>query len=189
MKETLSQSSTEDASQELAAPQGVGMAVAFDWGLAVQIFVTPILLTFFGLNPGAVGIDTGSTMAKILYFVVSLPFAALLWLYGEMVRSGRNWARRVQVAANMLLTIAGIAGIYNLYRGIKSGNYWSLVTEIILLIFSPLIAWRMSRPSTARWFKTVSPNEARKRHGGWWIVFIAVWALVGGILQAIAASK
>jgi ACR3 family arsenite efflux pump ArsB len=189
VKDTLPQSSTNDTSQEQAGPQGVGMAVAFDWGLAVQIFMTPVLLTFFGLNPIASGVDTGSTLLKTLSFVVTWPFAALLVWYGEMVRSGRNWARRVQVWANTLLTLAGLAGIVNLYRGFKAENFWPLVTEVILLIFSPLIAWRLSRPVTTRWFKRVLPDEARKRHGGWWIVFIAMWAIVGGILQAIAASK
>ncbi len=165
------------------------MAVAFDWGLAVQIFVTPFLTVFFGMTPVIQGIDTGSTVLKILSFVVTWPFAALLVLYGEAVRRGRNWTRRVQVVANTLLTLVGIGMIYNLYRGFKAGNYWAIVPEVILLIFSPLIAWRMSRPATARWYKTVSSGEARKRHGGLWVVFIALWAIAGGVLQAIAAMK
>jgi hypothetical protein len=60
---------------------------------------------------------------------------------------------------------------------------------VILVIFSPLIVWRLSRPSTARWFKNVTVAEARKRHGGKWVWFIALWAIVGGVLQTIVAMQ
>lgn len=165
------------------------MAVAFDWGLAVQVFVTPFLTTFFGFAPVIQGVDSSSTLFKVLSFVIAWPFAALLAIYGEAVRRGRNFTRRIQVIANTLLSLAGLAAIVNLVRGVKSGNFWPLVTEVILLVFSPLIAWRMSRPSTVRWYMTVSSGEARKRHGGLWPILIALWAIAGGVLQAIAAMK
>jgi hypothetical protein len=47
----------------------------------------------------------------------------------------------------------------------------------------------LSRPVTARWFKAVTPAAANRRHSGWWIFFVALWALAGGILQAIASLK
>lgn len=189
MKETLSQRADEDAAQEQASPQGIGMAVAFDWGLSVQILATPILTGFFGFPSPIQGIDVSSTLARVLLFVASLPFAYLLAFFGNAVRRGRDWARRIQLVANILLTLVGIAGIINLYRSVKAGNFWPLVTEVILLIFSPLIAWRLSRPVTARWFKSVTSADASKRHGGLWIFFIALWAIAGGILQAIAGLK
>ncbi|MBO0796332.1 MAG: hypothetical protein J2P36_36030, partial [Ktedonobacteraceae bacterium] len=68
-------------------------------------------------------------------------------------------------------------------------NFWPIVTEIILVIISPLIVWRLSRPATARWFKSVSVTEARRRHGGSWVWFIALWAIVGGVLQTLAAMN
>ena len=192
MKETPTQHSTGTSAQEPGGalyPQGIGMAVAFDWGLAVQILATPFLITFFGFSSPVEGIDLSSTLARALSGIVVLPFAALLVLYGEAVRRGRDWARKIQIVANATLTLVGIATILSLYRGIKSGNFWPIVTEVILLIFSPLIAWRLSRPVTARWFKTVTSADARKRHGGIWIFYIALWALVGGVLQAIAGLK
>lgn len=191
MKE-ITQHSTGDSAQEPGGalyPQGIGMAVAFDWGLAVQILATPFLITFFGFSSPVEGIDLSSTLARALSFIVVLPFAILLVLYGEALRRGRDWARKIQIVANATLTLVGIATIVSLYRGIKSGNFWPIVTEVILLIFSPLIAWRLSRPVTARWFKTVTSADARKRHGGIWIFYIALWALVGGVLQAIAGLK
>ena len=192
MKETSAQHSTGISTQEPGGelyPQGIGMAVAFDWGLAVQILAIPFLITFFGFSTPVEGIDMRSALARVLSFVVALPFAVLLVLYGEAVRRGRDWARKIQIVANITLTVVGIASIINLYRGIKSGNFWPIVTEVILLIFSPLIAWRLSRPVTARWFKTVTSADARKRHGGIWIFYIALWALAGGVLQAIAGLK
>src|ERR1700674_841128 len=125
-----------------------------------------------GLNP-AIG--------NALLFVIAWPVAGGLALFGEMVRRCGNWTLRIQIVANALLFLVGIISIVNLYRSVIAGNFWPLVTEIILLIFSPLIAWRLSRPSTARWFKTVIVAEARKRHGGVWVWFIALWAIAGGI--------
>ncbi len=188
-KETKQPEVLETGEEALPAPQGIGMAVAFDWGLAVQIVLTPFVITFFnsasrfkipGVNP---------TLGNILLFVVAWPVAAGLALFGELVRRGRNWARKIQIVANALLSVAGIVQLYSLYQSIKGGNFWPVVTEVILVIFSPLIFWRMTRPSTARWFKSVTSAEARKRHGGAWGWLIAIWAIVGGVLQTIAAMK
>jgi hypothetical protein len=178
----------ETAIKELPAPQGIGMAVAFDWGLAVQIALVPIFTLFNqsilakvpGLNP---------TVGIVLLFVIAWPLACFLVLFGEMIRSGRNWAIKIQIVANALLSLVGIISLTNLYGSIQVGNFWPLVTEVILVIFSPLIVWRLSRSSTAHWFKVVTPAEARKRHGGTWIWFIAMWAIVGGVLQTIASMK
>jgi hypothetical protein len=57
-----------------------------------------------------------------------------------------------------------------------------------LLIFSPLIAWRLSRPVTKQWFATVNSKDARRRHGGLWPWLILLWAIAGGVLQAIAST-
>lgn len=178
----------ETAIKELPAPQGIGMAVAFDWGLAVQIALVPIFTLFNqsslprvpGLNP---------TLGTVLLFVIAWPVAYGLVLFGEMIRSGRNWALRIQIVANALLSLVGIISLPNLYKSITVGNFWPLVTEVILVIFSPLIAWRLSRSSTSHWFKVVTAAEARKRHSGTWVWFIALWGIVGGVLQTIASMK
>ncbi|HEY6540778.1 MAG TPA: hypothetical protein VIZ18_07565 [Ktedonobacteraceae bacterium] len=189
MKETQQPEAIENAVEALPAPQGIGMAVAFDWGLAVQIFVTPITVALFNLPAEAKFPGLNPTFSNVLLFVVAWPVALGLVLYGEMVRRGRNWARRIQIVANALLSVVGIVQLVSLFQSIKGGNSWPVVTEVILVIFSPLIFWRLTRPATARWFKKVTVAEARKRHGGAWPWLIAIWAIVGGVLQAIAAIK
>jgi len=189
LKEVQQASEEKEITEEkLPAPGGIGMAVAIDWGLAVQILLTPIIavlsqsnqMNIPGLNP---------TLNIVLFFVVAVLFACVCVLFGEMLRRGRNWARWIQIVANTLLSLAGLGSLLNLYQSLKAGHLWPLVTEIILVVISPLIVWRLSRSSTARWFKAVTVAEASKRHGGKWVLFIALWAIVGGILQTIAAMK
>ena len=188
MKETQEPEAGEMPAQELPGPQGVGMAVAFVWGLATQVLLDPIVSLFSQSTMLKIpGIN--QMLGNILFLALAVLVACGLVLFGEMVRSGRNWARLVQIGANALLTLGGIPALINLYRGFSTGNFWALITAVILLIFSPLIAWRLSRPRTAHWFKVVTPAEARKRHGGRWVWFIALWAIAGGILQTIAAMK
>ena len=175
--------------EALPKPQGIGMAVAFDWGLAVQIAVTPFIMQ----NPGNIGffksLKLSQPLATALLFLLSLPFAALLAIFGEGIRRGWRWTRPVQIVFNSLGILGGIATIFTVLRGAKVGNYWSVVTAVILLVFSPLIAWRMSRPATAKWFTRVTSTEARQRHSGAWPWLILVWSIVGGVLQALAALK
>lgn len=161
-------------------PQGIGMAVAFDWGLAVQILAMPFVGRFTGSNPF-------KSLPVVVAFLLVLPFAALMAIFGEGVRRGWRWTRLLQVGFNALLFLGGLVSVFSTWKSMQQGNYWPTVTEVILLIFSPLIAWRLSRPVSARWFATVTSAEARKRHGGLWPYLIAIWAVVGGILQAIAA--
>jgi hypothetical protein len=188
LEETQGSTLIGNVETELPAPQGIGMAVAFDWGLAVQILLTPII-SFFGQS-SQFSIPGGDpTLSKIVFFIIALIVSSLLVLFGEMVRRGRNWTRWVQLVANSLLSLAGIASLVNLYQSIQAGNFWPLVTTIILIIFSPLIVWRLSRPASARWFKTVSSAAAARRHGGRWIWFIALWAILGGVLQTLAAMN
>ncbi|GER90651.1 hypothetical protein KDW_48130 [Dictyobacter vulcani] len=184
--ETLEPEIKQTPISELPAPHGIGMAVAFDWGLAVQTAFTPIYALFQPSNmlkiPGL-----SPVLGNILFFVVTWAVACGFAFFGEMIRSGRNWARTIQIVANILLSIVGIISLLNLYQSIRVGNFWPLVTEIILVIFSPLIVWRLTRSSTAQWFKHVTPAQARQRHGGMWVWFIMLWGLVGGILQTFAA--
>lgn len=189
MRETPQAEVIETAVEELPAPQGIGMAVAFDWGLAVQIFLTPITVALFNLPANAKIPGVNPTLGNVLFFVLAWPVAVGMILFGEMVRCGRNWARRIQIVANALLSLVGIVQLISLFQSIKGGNFWPVVTEVILVIFSPLIFWRLTRPASARWFKSVTVAGARKRHSGAWGWFIALWAIVGGVLQTIASIK
>lgn len=188
VKETSEPEVRETVVEELPAPQGIGMAVAFDWGLAVQIFITPL---FSVLHQSTLGNIPGlnSPFGTVLFFVAAWLVTFGLVVFGEMVRRGRNWTRWIQIIANTLLSLVGIVSLVNLYQGIQARDFWPFVTEVILVIFSPLIAWRLSRPTTGRWFQAVTVSEARKRHGGSWVWFIALWAIVGGVLQTFAAMR
>jgi hypothetical protein len=189
LKETQDSKGIETTAEELPAPQGIGMAVAFDWGLAVQTALTPITYTVFSpSNPMTIA-GLNPILVDVLLFVIAWPVAYGFAFFGEMIRRGRNWTLRIQIIANALLSLAGIFSLVNVYQSVKVGNFWPLVTAVILVIFSFLIVWRLSRPSTARWFKQVTVAEARKRHGGTWVWFITLWAMVGGVLQTIAAMK
>ncbi len=192
MKETLASSNNEAstiAASGSVAPQGIGMAVAFDWGLTTQLLTMPFLALLLG-NTGPFSVLHQPPLATtVISFVASLPFAVLLAIFGEGVRRGWRWTRLVQVVFNALLFVGGLASLPGLWQSVTHGNYWPLITSVILVIFSPLIAWRLSRSSSAQWFKTVSSIAARKRHGGAWPYLIAIWAIVGGVLQALAVIK
>ncbi len=190
MSDTLASTNASEATSDvnvLPAPKGIGMAVAFDWGLTVQILVMPFLPLLLGGDPLLKQLPFSPPVQMLLSFVVGLPFALLLFLFGEGVRRGWRWTRLVQVVINALLFLTGFWSLVNFIQQAKHNSYWSLITVVILLLFSPLIAWQLSRPATARWFAHVTSTEARKRHGGSWPYLIALWALVGGILQALAA--
>jgi hypothetical protein len=174
--------------ETLPAPQGIGMAVAFDWGLAIQILVTPVVTLLLGQPSFLKPLKLGAALTTTLSFALSLPFFALVAVFGEGVRRGWKWTRPVQLVFNTLGFIGGLFTLPSLWQSGKSGNFWPLVTSVILVIFSPIIAWRMSRRATGTWFANVTSASARKRHGGLWPVLIALWAIVGGVLQAIAAS-
>ena len=163
------------SSDTLSSPQGIGMAVAFDWGLAVQMLATPFL-------PLALGKSFSPAS------LAALPAAVLLGVFGEGVRRGWRWTRYVQLTFNSLGFIGGLASLVSVWNGVKQGNYWPAVTAVILVIFSPLIAWGMSRPRTKQWFESTDSTKA-KRHGGTWPFLISIWAIIGGILQALAVLQ
>ncbi|GAC1423459.1 MAG: hypothetical protein NVS4B1_06990 [Ktedonobacteraceae bacterium] len=187
MKETVDsiKSNTDEVVADTqSGPQGVGMAVAFDWGLATQILVMPTISLLLG-RPGMFK-QFNPVVGTLLSTLVSLPFVALLAVFGEGIRRGWRWTRIVQLIANALLFVGGLVAIPSVWNGAKQGSYWPFVTEVILLVFSPLITWRMAGKRSIRWYDTVSSSVARKRHGGVWPFLIGIWAAVGGILQAIA---
>src|SRR5207244_12208796 len=162
-------------------------AAALDGGITLQILRTPRIATVLDQSrPGKIP-GHNPILSNALLFIIAWPLACIPALVGEMIRRGRNWALRIQIVANVLHSLVGIFSLVNLYRSIRAGNFWPLVTEAILVIISPLIVWRLSRLATARCFKPATVAEARQRHGGMWVWFIALWATVGGVLQTVAA--
>jgi hypothetical protein len=171
----------------LPGPQGIGMAVAFDWGLVVQILLTPFLPLILGESGPLKMLNGGPLASPGVQFLLALPFAALVGIFGEGVRRGWRWTRLVQIVVNTLLFLAGLVGLISTWQGARAGHYWGVYTEFLLLVISPLIVWRMSRPATRTWFREITSAEARLRHGGMWVVWIALWAIAGGVLQTLAA--
>jgi hypothetical protein len=186
LKETLQFNSTDNDAEKLPAPKGIGMAVAFDWGLTVELLLIPILSIFLGSPVFSRQTTMNSKFTGIISFLISWAIAGLFGVFGEGIRRGWRWTRPVQIVGNTIGFLGGFALLVQVWNGVKVGNYWTLVPAFILLIISPLIAWRLSRPETARWFKAVTSLEARKRHGGSWILWIALWSIVGGSLVALA---
>jgi hypothetical protein len=184
LKETLRSNPTHNVTDELPAPQGIGMAVAFDWGLTVELLLIPILSIFLGSPAVSNRTTMGSQFAIITSFLLLWPIAVLFGIFGEGIRRGWRWTRPVQLVGNAIGFLGGLVLLVQVWGGIKAGNYWTLVPAFILLVISPLIAWRLSRPATARWFATVTSVEARKRHGGSWVWWIALWSIIGGSLVA-----
>ncbi len=185
MKETLRSNPTHNVTEELPAPKGIGMAVAFDWGLTVELLLIPILSIFLGSPAVSNQTTMGSQFAIITSFLLLWPIAVLFGIFGEGIRRGWRWTRPVQLVGNSIGFLSGFVLLVQVWSGIKEGNYWTLVPAFILLVISPLIAWRLSRPATARWFATVTSVEARKRHGGSWVWWIALWSIIGGSLVAL----
>ena len=187
LKETLQGNTTENNAEQLPAPKGIGMAVAFDWGLTVELLLIPILIAFFGSPLFSKQTPIASKFTLIFTFLISWIIAALFGIFGEGVRQGWRWTRPVQIVGNTLGFLGGFVLLVQVVNNIKIGNYWTLVPAFILLIISPLIAWRLSRPETARWFRAVTSLEARKRHGGSWVLWIALWSITGGTLVALGS--
>ncbi len=169
--------------QTASGPQGIGVAVAFDWAFALQMVVMPIVQTILGslgvIKPPHIQVGT---------VVGPLVIAAIFALLGEGLRSGRNWARIVQLVISSLGSLGGIGGLFLAIPALGRGNYLLLVPVLVLLIVSPIIVWRLSRPVTAQWFKTVSSADARRRHDGAWPWLILIWSLIGGVVVALSAS-
>ena len=93
MKETLESNLTGNVTKELPAPKGIGMAVAFDWGLTVELLLIPILSVFLGSPAFSKQTNMGSSFAVLTSFVIFLPIAALFGIFGEGIRRGWRWTR------------------------------------------------------------------------------------------------
>ena len=173
--------------EALPAPQGIGMAVTFDWGLAVQFLCTPFMPLFLHRPVTLKILGLTPPLPLFLYVPAALLLATCLVLLGEGGRSGWRWAWGLQLTANVLFTLLGLSRLGSYWHAILTGHYLDLFTAAILLILAPLVVWRLSRPQTYRWFKRVSSEQARRRHSGLWPWSIALCALTFGIAQTLVS--
>lgn len=170
--------------QPALKPGGIGTGVAFDWALTVQILTDGVCF-LLAVGPGSA--MAGQPLpARLALALVSLPAAALVFTQGEALRRGRRVARIIQIVANALLTIVGLVNLPGLISSLQAGHLGSLVVEVVLVIVSPLIVWLLTRTRTRAWFATVTSAEARARHSGWWLFWMALYAIVGGLAVAFA---
>lgn len=189
MQEKLQSDPANTASEELPAPQGIGTAVGFDWGLTVELLLLPILPFILGVPTPFNLFNFNPVLSTIISTVVLWAIAILFSILGEGVRRGWRWTRPIQLVGNTLGFVGGFFLLPDVWKGIQAGNYWPIVPAFILLFISPLIAWRLSRPATVQWFAKVTSAQARKRHGGTWVWFLILWSVIGGALVAIGVYK
>src|SRR6266704_1280198 len=104
-------------------PQGIGMAVAFDWGLTVQLLAGPLLPLVLRNLTGSGFVQLPTSMLKlspvpaaVVTFLISLPFAAGIAIFGEGIRRGWRWTRPVQIVFNTLLVLLPSQASLNVKR-------------------------------------------------------------------------
>lgn len=165
-------------------PGGIGTGVAFDWALSVQLLTNGA----FFLSATFAGSDlAGKSLAPRLGMALgSVLGAAIVFTQGEALRRGRRLARIIQIVANSLLVVYGLVLIPNLIQSLKARQVGTLLVEVVLLVVSPLIVWLLTRKRTRVWFATTTSSQARARHTGMWLVWIAAYAIIGGLAVAFA---
>lgn len=171
---------TNMAAAEAREPRGGRIGVAFDWGLALEIALLAIV--------GLAGVSLDGRSMPPLAALGSLAIAGLLVIQGEALRRGRGWARWVQLAANSLLPIGGLLMLPATLAALQQGLFGPLYATFLLLVVSPLEVWLLLQPGSRQWYGHVSAEAARARHSGQWLWGTIAWALVGGVVQALAAA-
>ena len=189
MREKLQSDPVNTAPQELPAPQGIGTAVAFDWGLTVELLLLPILPFILGVPSPYKLPRVNSVLSTILSTAALWVIAILFAIFGEGIRRGWRWTRPIQLVGNTLGFVGGFFLLPGTLKSIQARDYLAVVPALILLFVSPVIAWRLSRPATAQWFARVTSVQARERHGGKWVWFIMLWSGIGGALVALGVYK
>lgn len=167
-----------------AAPRGIGLGVAFDWATSIELVALAVAQLAGANVAGSFGAGRQGTrlyVALLLLVLALIPFAQ-----GEGLRRGYRWAWLIQLVANSIGAIGGLFTIPGAIASLRSGNAWPLLPTLILVLMSPWIAWRLSRPVTRAWIARADRAEARRRHDGIWLVQTFVGCAIGGILVALA---
>ena len=184
-QEAITPEAEATQSAAVKGPGGIGTGVAFDWALSVQIVIDGVCFLL--------GVGPGRTMAgqplliRVVLALLSVLVAAIVFTQGEALRRGRRIARIIQIVANSLLVIVGLVNLPGLPSSLQQRQFGSLVVEVVLLIVSPLIVWLLTRKRTRLWFGSVTSAEARARHGGRWLFWMVVYAIIGGAAVAFAS--
>lgn len=121
--------------------------------------------------------------------VGSLAGAAVTVAFGETIRRGYGWSRRLAIALGVALTAGGLASIPGTVDDLRHGFVWSSVPIVVLLTAGPLIAVGFHSARSRAWFAAVTSAEARRRHGGAWLVTLAAIAIVSGLFVAYAEAR
>ncbi|MBC8160172.1 MAG: hypothetical protein H7Z42_03050 [Roseiflexaceae bacterium] len=162
-------------------PRGGSTGVSFDWGFALSLILTA--------GGSLVGRPIGPELPLPVAFG-ALGFAAVMVVQGEALRRGNGVARRIQIGFHSLLVLLGLVTIVLAVQAFQQGRFDMLytlgLTLVLTLGVSPAEIWLLLQPGSRRWYGNVDPNEASKRHSGGWLVGVVLWAVAGGILQAVA---
>jgi len=162
-------------------PRGGSTGVSFDWGFALSLTLTGAA--------SLAGYQIGPALPLPVAFG-ALVLAAVMVVQGEALRRGSGLARRIQIGFHSLLVVLGLATIFFSVQAFQQGQFDMLytlgLTLILTLGVSPAEIWLLLQPGSRRWYGNVDPKEASKRHSGRWLVGTVLWAVVGGVLQAVA---
>jgi hypothetical protein len=164
-------------------PRGVGLSVGLLWGVSVQ------LVAQGSSRLAGSGVFASRGGERAVTAVGAFVAAALAFTFGELVRRGVERTRRLVVVLGLALTVAGVASVPGTVRDLRHGFIWSAVPTAILITIAPLMALWMHSARSRRWFDWVTDDVARRRHGGVWIVTLAVVAVGSGLLVAYAEAR
>ena len=161
----------------------MGLSVGLLWGVSVQ------LVAQGSSRLAASGVFASSGGGRALSAVGAFAAALLALAFGELVRRGVGWSRRLVVGLGLVLTVLGVASLPGTARDIGRGFFWSAVPTAILITIAPLMALWMHGASSRSWFGFVTSDVARRRHGGVWVATLAVIAVGSGLLVAYAEAR
>jgi hypothetical protein len=157
-------------------PHGLGIAVVFDWALTAQLATQAVASATrtLGLTPDPIMI-AGALVA-----------GAGLFALGEGLRRGVRTLRLVQVGLMALITLIGLVSLVMLITGHGDGSL--VVTTAIELSYPPWLIWRLLDRETVAWFALPGRHRAPLASGWKWVLVLAVWAIVWGVLVAWVES-
>ncbi len=182
-EQNISQTETpQPATPQAFHPRGIGTAVVFDWALATQTALGAVFIALaVGPNSDTASLSTAQRLGMALVFLaVAVGTAA----FGEAMRRGVRLVWMAQIVINALLFFIGVHDIPATLQSVKDGHWGLFAHTFVLLIISPVLAWMLTRKPTREWVAHTTRAEARKRHGGKWVVYIIIWAIICGAIIA-----